>query len=53
MLYDVFEPSGAYLGRVEIPPRMVLGALRGDQVWGVAYNEDDVAFLKRYRINWR
>ena len=53
MLYDVFEPSGAYLGRVEIPPRVVLGAQRGDQVWGVAYNDDDVAFLKRYRISWR
>ena len=52
MPYDVFEPSGAYVGRVDIPPRMVLGAMRGDQVWGVTFNEDDVAFLKRYRISW-
>ena len=29
-----------------------LRAMRGDQVWGVAYNADDVAFLKRYRISW-
>jgi hypothetical protein len=52
MPYDVFEPSGAYVGRVEIPARVVLGATRGDLVWGVAYNDDDVGFLKRYRIAW-
>ena len=52
MPYDVFEPSGVYLGRVEIPARVVLGAMRGDQVWGIAYNDDDVSFLKRYRISW-
>ena len=53
MPWDVFEPSGAYIGRVEIPPRVVLAAMSGDQVWGVAYNQDDVAFVKRYRIRWR
>ncbi|HKS04678.1 MAG TPA: hypothetical protein VJR92_00060 [Gemmatimonadaceae bacterium] len=52
-LYDVFEPSGAFIGSVEIPPGVSTVVRRGDYVWGVAYDEDDVAFVKRYRINWK
>ena len=52
-LYDVFEPSGTYLGQVQVPPRTSVAASRGDQLWAVVYDEDDVARLKRYRITWR
>jgi hypothetical protein len=52
-LYDVFEPNGTYLGQVQIPARVSTIYRRGDHVWGVAYNEDDVATVKRYRIAWR
>jgi hypothetical protein len=51
-LYDVFEPDGTYLGQVEVPPRVWTVARRGDHVWAVAYDENDVAYVKRYRIAW-
>ena len=51
--YDVFEPDGRYLGQVRIPPRVSTIARRGDTVWAVAYDEDDVATVRRYRIVWR
>jgi hypothetical protein len=50
--YDVFEPDGAYVGRVEIPPRVITAVMKGDTVWGVAYDADDVAYIKRYRLRW-
>lgn len=52
-LYDVFEPSGAFIGQVQIPPGVSTVIRRGDYVWGVGYNDDDVAFVKRYRISWK
>jgi hypothetical protein len=52
-LYDVFEPSGTYLGQVQVPPRTTVAVRKGDLVWAVAYDEDDVQTLKRYRIMWR
>jgi hypothetical protein len=52
-LYDVFEPSGAFIGAVEVPPGVSTVLRRGDYVWGVAYDEDDVAFVRRYRIIWK
>ncbi len=51
-LWDVWEPDGTYLGQVEVPPRVWTVARRGDHVWGVAYDEDDVAYIKRFRIAW-
>ena len=52
-LYDVFEPSGVYIGQVRIPPRTTVAVRRGDHVWAVVFDEDDVASVKRYRIAWR
>jgi hypothetical protein len=52
-LYDVFEPSGTYLGQVQVPARVQTIVRRGDHVWGVAFDDDDVATIKRYRIVWR
>jgi 6-bladed beta-propeller len=51
-LWDVFEPSGVYVGRVRMPARMAPIVMRGDSVWGVAFDEDDVQSVKRYRIAW-
>jgi hypothetical protein len=51
-LYDLFEPDGTYIGQVQVPPRVSSVLRRGNQVWVVAYDEDDVATIKRYRINW-
>jgi 6-bladed beta-propeller len=52
-LFDVFEANGTYVGQVQVPPRVSTAVRRGDYVWGVAFGEDDVASVKRYRIVWR
>ncbi|MGH7460726.1 MAG: hypothetical protein ACREMA_06820, partial [Longimicrobiales bacterium] len=52
-LYDVFEPGGAYLGQVQVPARVSTIVRRGEYVWGVAYDEDDLATVRRWRIVWR
>lgn len=52
-LYDVFEPDGRYLGQVQVPAGAAAVVRKGDQVWAVAFGDDDVPRLKRYRINWK
>ena len=52
-LYDVFEPNGTYISQVRVPPRVATAVRRGDYVWGIAYDADDVASVKRYRIVWK
>ncbi len=52
-LYDVFEPDGQYLGQVQVPAGVSSVLRRGNQVWGVAFDADDVPRIKRYRIAWR
>ena len=51
-LYDVFEPDGRYLGQVQVPAKVSSVVRRGDHVWGVAYDAEDVPRVKRYRIAW-
>ena len=51
-LYDVFEPDGQYLGQVRVPAKVSTVLRRGDQVWAVAFDDDDVPRIKRYRIAW-
>ena len=48
--WDVFEADGSYLGRVSMPPRATIRAMRGDTVWGVATDDDDVPYIVRWRI---
>jgi hypothetical protein len=52
-LYDIFEADGKYVGQVQVPARVSSVLRRGDQVWAVAYDEDDVSTVKRYRIRWQ
>jgi hypothetical protein len=53
VVFDVFEPDGTYLGRVDTPmgfstfPEPVF---RGENVWAVARDSLDVARIVRYRI---
>jgi hypothetical protein len=51
--YDLFEANGTYLGRIGVPPRVRLSAMRGDRVWAAAFDADDVPTIRRYRIVWR
>ena len=52
--YDVFEPDGTYLGRVETPegfssfPEPIF---RGDHVWATMRDENEVTYLVRFRID--
>ena len=51
-LYDVYEPDGSYLGQVQVPAGVSSVLRRGNQVWGVEFDADDVPRIKRYRIAW-
>jgi hypothetical protein len=51
--FDVFEPDGAFLGEVELPPKVTPMVMRGDVVWAVAKDADDVQFIRRYHITWK
>ena len=51
-LYDVFEPDGRYVGQVRIPAKVSTVLRRGGHIWGIAFDEDDVPRIKRYRIEW-
>jgi hypothetical protein len=58
-VFDVFEPTGVYVGQVRFPDvasRPTLPhpgfAIQGDTVWAVVYDRDDVPNIKRYRVRW-
>jgi hypothetical protein len=50
-VYDVFEPDGTWLARIEAPERFVPMYLRGDHVWGMDRDEYDVNYVVRLRIS--
>lgn len=49
---DVFEPHGAYVGRVRFPDGLNFLRFRGDHIWAVAHDDDGIAYVKRYRARW-
>lgn len=51
-VYDIFESDGTYVGQVQVPARVSSVLRKGDQIWAVAYDDDDVSTVKRYRIRW-
>jgi hypothetical protein len=58
-LFDVFEPSGRYVGQVRFPDepgqpymRHPGFVIQGDTVWMARYDQDDVPSIKRYRVQW-
>jgi hypothetical protein len=54
--YDVFDPEGRYLGRVDVPGEdrsLSLAIIRGASVHGIARDADGVAYVVRYRIEGR
>lgn len=51
--YDVFEPDGRYLGPVTIPdnvPQFPPPVFRGDTVWAVSQDENDVPYVTRFLL---
>jgi hypothetical protein len=56
LMYDVFDRDYRPLGRVALPMRASLGngaiPARGDVLWAVLHDADDVPSLVRYRLRW-
>lgn len=48
--YDVFAPSGRFLGRVEAPEGFRLEGVRGDRAFGVWTDELGVEYARVYRV---
>jgi hypothetical protein len=51
--YDVFESDGKFLGQVELPGGVSPRVSRGDLLWDSVVGDDDVIYVKRFRIVWR
>jgi hypothetical protein len=49
-VYDVFEPEGRYLGRVELPRRTRLAFVRDDRLWAIELGELEEPYVVRYRL---
>jgi hypothetical protein len=52
-VWDVFESTGTYIGRLEMPDGVFPFVMRGEQVWGRWRDPTDVPFVTRYRIAWQ
>lgn len=53
VVFDVFEPTGEYLGRVSAPAGFQMypaPTLRGDEVWAVVTDELNVARIHRFEM---
>jgi hypothetical protein len=48
--FDVFEPSGRFLGTVVLPHRTYLWIRKGATMWGVTHGEFDEIYIVRYRL---
>ncbi len=48
--YDVFEPSGAYLGTVMLPVDFQPHVFRGRQIWGVSIDDSGVETVVRFGV---
>jgi hypothetical protein len=50
IVFDVFDPSGRYLGRVAAPPKTSFRTMRGDFIWAVRRDSLDVEQVVRFRV---
>lgn len=50
VVYEVFEPTGTFLGRIALPPRTTLMEADGDTVWAIQRDEDDLQAVARFRV---
>ncbi len=49
--WEVFEPSGRFLGRVDLPPRTTLIQADGNQLWVIERDENDLPAIVRLRVD--
>ena len=50
--WDVFEPDGRYVGRAIGPRLFTPYAMRGNNMWGVLRDEDDVPAIVKLRVDF-
>lgn len=50
-VYEVFAPSGRFLGRVPLPPRTTLVQADGEMLWGIMRDSDDLPSIVRFRLS--
>ena len=50
-VYEVFAPTGRFLGRVPLPPRTTLIQADGDFVWGIMRDANDLPSIVRFRLS--
>jgi len=48
--YDVFDPRGTYLGRIDLPPFSKLVAVLGSRIWVAEETDEGSYVLVRYRM---
>jgi hypothetical protein len=51
-VWDILEPSGRYIGQIELPQDVTLHAARGDTVWVAKRDTLDVEVVQRLHIVW-
>ena len=51
--YDIFDPSGAWLGSLQTPARFKINDIGRDYILGVYVGEDDVEFIRSYSLDRR
>lgn len=49
--YEVFSPSGVFLGRVQMPGSAVFMEADGDKLWVLERDADDMPGVVRYRLS--
>jgi hypothetical protein len=50
LVYEVYSPAGAFLGRVRLPARAKLVDADGDRIWAVVRDADDVQSVVRFKV---
>ena len=49
--YDVFERDGRYLGQVVAPRLLSAYVMKGDSIWGVIRDENDLPTVVKMRLD--
>ncbi|MGE0354195.1 MAG: 6-bladed beta-propeller [Gemmatimonadales bacterium] len=49
-IFEVYEPDGRFLGRIDCHCRISLVDAEGDTVWGIVRDENDLPAIVRFRV---
>lgn len=51
--FDVFEPDGSFVGRLDMLSSTRPASMRGNTLWAIYRDPDGVNFLRKYNVLWR